>query len=141
MAPKTTKTSSPSLEDRLRRFQELEEKRDEATALNLASTKLEDAELRRDPRNEARLLRRQIKAQKYFAKQAAIENGVDLERQNNLTYSIEETRQWQEKLAEKEAKRDPGFTDYAQLTRRKYEKLTDNLDTNAILHRSKEEAL
>jgi pre-mRNA-splicing factor SYF2 len=131
---------TPSLTDRLARFQELREKREKAAALNLASTKIEDAELRQDPRNQARLLRKQAKAQKYLAKQAAKEEGVDLDRQNNLTYTIEETQQWNEKLAAKEARKDVGFTDFTQLTRRKYEKLTDKLDTSAILRRSKEEA-
>jgi pre-mRNA-splicing factor SYF2 len=131
---------SSSLEARLVRFRELCEKREEAAALNLASTKIEDAELCRDPRNQNRLLRKQAKAHKYLAKQAAKEEGIDLDRKNNLTYTVEETRQWNETLATKEARRDPGFTDFTQLTRRKYEKLADKLDTHAILHRNKEEA-
>src|SRR5690606_9404111 len=37
-------------------------------------------------------------------------------------------------------RRDPGFTDFVQLTRRKYERLTDQLEPATVLRRSREEA-
>lgn len=133
-------TTDSWVAERLARLHELREKREEASVLNLESTKIEDAELRVNPRTKTRLDRKKMKAEHYLAKQAAEEAGVDLERQNNLNYTIEDTERWQERLAAKEANKDAGFTDFAQLTRRKYEKLTDKLDSSVVLHRTKEDA-
>lgn len=129
------------LEERLALFKELQEQRQQSAADNLTSTQIEDAELRVNPQQKARLARKKAKAEAYLAKQAAVEADIDVERQNNLTYSIEETERWNEKIEAKDSKKDPGFTDYAQLTRRKYEKLTEKLDPQAILSRNKEESL
>ena len=128
------------LTEKLARLQELGERREEAAMLNLESTKREDVELRTNPQTKARMERKKVRAEAYLAKQAAEEAGIDLERQNNLTYNMEETERWQAKLEAKEARRDPGFTDFAQLTRRKYERLTDQLEPVELLRRSREEA-
>jgi pre-mRNA-splicing factor SYF2 len=133
--------SRSSLADRLAKFQELRVRREDAAAQNLASTKAEDAELRTNPQTRARLLRKQAKAEAFLAKAAAAETKTDLQRLDNLTYTMEETERWNEKLIERETRKDPGFTDYAQLTQRKYEKRTAKLDVEAIQKRSKEEAL
>lgn len=132
--------SSDWLASRLAKFRELRERREEAAIENFASTKKEDAELRVNPHHRARLERKRAKAEGYLAKQAALEAGEDLERQNNLTYTLEDNERWTEKLEAKAAQRDPGFTDYTQLTRRKYEKLTDKIDPAQVLRQSKGEA-
>ena len=124
----------------LARLQELKNKREEAAAANLASAKIEDAEIRTNPQTVQRLLRKKAKAEAYLANEAAAATGVNLERQNNLTYTIEDTQRWREKQQSKEARRDPGFTDYAQLTARKYEKLTEHLNGEALQRRSTKEA-
>ena len=86
------------------------------------------------------MLRKKAKAEVYLAKQAALSTGVDLERQNNLTYTIEETIRWNEQQEEKEARQDPSFTDYAQMGRRKYGRLLDKLDPQVVTRRTSEEA-
>lgn len=131
---------SAGLGDRLARFQELKNKREEAATLNLAGAKAEDALIRRNPHALARLERKKAKAEAYLAKQAASDSGLDLERQNNRTYTIEDAERWRDKLEAKEARRDPGLVDYAQLTRRKYERLVDKLEPALLEGRPEEEA-
>lgn len=128
------------LSSRLARFQELKNKREEAATLNLASAKAEDAQIKNNPRTLARLGRKKAKAEAYLAKQAASDSGVDLERQNNLTYTIEDVERWKSRVEAKEARRDPGLVDYARLTRRKYEKLVDKLNPALLERRTEEEA-
>lgn len=128
------------LSSRLARFQELKNKREEAATLNLASAKAEDAQIKSNPRTLVRLERKKAKAEAYLTKQAASSSGVDLERQNNLTYTIEDAERWKTKVEAKEARRDPGLVDYGQLTRRKYEKLVDKLNPALLEGRTKEEA-
>lgn len=141
MAEGSTVLASDWLAERLAKFKELREKREEAVIENFASTKQEDAELRVNPRNRARLERKRAQAEEYLAKQAAEEAGQDLERENNLTYTLEDNERWTEKLEAKETRRDPGFTDFVQLSRRKYEKQTAKLDTTQMLRRTKAEAV
>ena len=115
------------------KLHELRERREEAAALNLASAKEEDIELKNDPRVHARLLRKRERAEEYLAKQAANEEGIDLDRQQALTYTIEETERWQEQQAEKTARMDAGFTDFVQMTARKHDQLTRQLDPESIV--------
>lgn len=126
---------------RLAKFAELRAGREEAVSLNLASARIEDAELGTNPQTQARLQRRRAKAEAYLAKQAARETGTDLERQNSATYTIEEGVRWREREEKRAAGRDPGFTDFTQMARRKFDRLADQIDPAALLRRSKEEAL
>lgn len=129
------------VESQLQRLDRLVELREEACAHIFEQIKHEKINEQINPTNQARLERKKAKAEKVLAKQAAEESGVDLERQNNLTYTIEETEKWRIKLEEKASNQDPGHVDYGQLSRRKYEKLTEKLQPLAIQRRSKEDAI
>ncbi len=132
------------LERHAARLQGLKDLRQEALAANLVGARDEDARLKRDAGQEARLERRRQKALRSLARSAALRAGgaeaaQEIVRSDTATYTIEETARWRDHLAAKEAARDPGFTDYNQLTRRKYEKLSGAIDAAAVAARSPRE--
>lgn len=126
---------------KLAKFQELKDKREEAIQQNLQSVKQEELELKASSRRQARLKQRKAKAEEYFAREIAREDGIDLERQQNLTYTIEENEQWTRIQQERAAKKDPGFADLHTLTMRKCERLADSMDASSITRRGKKEGL
>ncbi|KAI8904831.1 SYF2 splicing factor-domain-containing protein [Gorgonomyces haynaldii] len=56
--------------------------------------------------------------------------GVDVERLRNLQYTVLDVERWEEKQAEKAARRDNGFTDYQQKSHKKYEKMVSQIKPN-----------
>lgn len=57
----------------------------------------------------------------------ALETGEDLERKRNWEYTLEDNERWQQKLENKEERRDDGFVTYDHAAARKY-----NRDTAAL---------
>lgn len=128
------------LEARLAKFQSLWDLREEASQANLEATKEEDAELRVNPRTQARLDRKRLEAEQYLARQNAATLGIDLERLQDRQYTAEEVAAWNRIQEERAARRDPGFTDYNQLAFRKYEKKIVALERAAPPSRTGREA-
>ena len=66
------------------------------------------------------------KAKKLKQKIQAQEEGINLDRLKNSTYTLDQVHNWNEKQEYKQnIGRDPGFTNYNQLSIRKYRKITD----------------
>ena len=89
----------------------------------MKSVKEEAISRQENPVEKARLNRRRRKLEKALEKQESLDLGLDIQRENALDYSIEETEAWREKMIEKNQGKDTGFTDYHQLALRKYKKL------------------
>ncbi|KAJ2796556.1 pre-mRNA-splicing factor SYF2, partial [Coemansia furcata] len=66
--------------------------------------------------------------------------GDDYERSRFKDYSIERVERYEEKRKEREANTERGFTDYAQVNRRKYERDVARLKPDLAAYQQKSEA-
>ncbi|RKP19351.1 SYF2-domain-containing protein [Rozella allomycis CSF55] len=94
---------------------------------NLEEVRAEEARKRAGRINYEKMERQRQKALKLKEKIDAEEKGEDLERLKMRKYTIEEIEKWNDKEKLRENQKDPGFSDYRQMTIRKYEKLTSNI--------------
>lgn len=115
--------------------------REEASLENLEATKIEDAEMKLNPKTQARLDRKKAQAEKYLAQQNAAVLGIDLERLKAREYTAEEVAQWNRLQEERKARKDPGFTDYNQLAFRKYEKKIASMEKSGPTTANEKEAI
>ena len=121
------------MEERIARLQALKEKREKEHEANIASTKAEYVQKKNHPTDMARHSERKERALQMARKLEAKEKGLDYERVESLSYTAEELEAWQKKQAKKARGADQGFTDYAQMTTRKYKKLFDSIKPDEIM--------
>ncbi|KWU46518.1 mRNA splicing factor SYF2, partial [Rhodotorula sp. JG-1b] len=95
---------------------------------------------RASARTLARLERKRQQAEAMGEKARAAETGEDLERKKNWEYSIEDNERWDKKQARKERRADYSFTDYDDVTRRKYKKDLDDFKPDLATYNKQREA-
>ncbi|TPX30618.1 hypothetical protein SmJEL517_g05861 [Synchytrium microbalum] len=113
-----------------------------ATAANRADAATEASRKKGgNPKESLKLERKRQEAQELLDQQEIEEKGVDYERVKNLSYTVEDAEAWERKLKEKAKRQDNGFTDYAQVAAKKYNKQIATISPNmARYHAEKEDA-
>lgn len=64
-----------------------------------------------------------------------------LTRIDNLAYTIRDVERWNEKLVEKEEKKDQGFTDFTQKAAKKYKSTMNDFKPNLTEYKRQRDAL
>jgi pre-mRNA-splicing factor SYF2 len=121
---------------RMARLKALSEKREEANELNLTQVKEECIKQQMHPHDLARIEKKKERAAGIASRIEAKEKGIDSERKEALKYTADEIAEWEKKQAKRDKIKDTGFSDYAQMTKRKdsvliyrkYKKLFSKLD-------------
>lgn len=72
-------------------------------------------------------LRKREQAERLLEEHLAKEQGVDYERQKNLTYTAEEVEQWEKRQKKKAKNVNNGFVSYDEANLKKYRKLTEQI--------------
>ncbi|KAH6565959.1 hypothetical protein BASA50_000954 [Batrachochytrium salamandrivorans] len=125
---------------RLARFASLKAMRAESLKLNRKDVHSEFVRSKVNPKEAIVQERKLREAQELQIKVTAEANHVDYERIKNLDYTIDDVERWEEKLQQKEARKDHGFTDYAQIAAKKYNKLIAEIKPDLTRYRKQAKA-
>ena len=120
------------MESRLERLAQLREEREKASALNLKETKQEAARKALNNKNRQKEERKLQTAQNLLEKKTKLEQGFDLEREKCLNMTAEEFQNAHKRKIKKMKKADTGFSDYAQMSFRKYKKKVKKLGSEML---------
>lgn len=125
MEPDSTDSFTPTLSsnDRAARFAVLRARNLSSRKANLAETKWETRRTAIDPSQLTGLNRKKDIAQHKLLKADVEASGEDFERKRAWDWTIEESEKWDERLAEKQRKRDEaGFADFRAEAGKVYER-------------------
>ncbi|KAL2915666.1 Pre-mRNA-splicing factor SYF2 [Polyrhizophydium stewartii] len=125
--------------DKLARFSKLRTLRAESKALNKTDVHAEHAKSKDNPKELVRQKRKLQEAEELLAKTTAEREGQDYERIKNLEYTVDDVERWEDKLAQKEARKDLGFTDFTQVAAKKYGKMIAELKPDISKYRQQRE--
>ncbi|KAJ3274099.1 hypothetical protein HDV01_003592 [Terramyces sp. JEL0728] len=120
---------------KLQKLKELKEKRKIAKELNKKAVK-EVVVLQRE---SAKQQRKRKQAEELLQEQDYQSRGIDLERVDNLKYTIEDVEKWNEKLEIRDRKKDVGFTDFTQIAQKKYHKEIQDFTPDLNLYNQRKE--
>ena len=81
----------------------------------------------------------QNKAKVWLKEQEMKELGLDVERERLKHYTVEEVEKWNQKLEQKKETEDKGFTDFAQISQKKYERQIRNFKQDSAVLKAVEE--
>lgn len=129
-------------EERLARLQKLKSRMTESSRANRQVVAAEQAKQRQaSQRRGVGSARKLAKAERALDERDMEERGEDVERHRALRYTIEENEAWEEKLSEKERRRDKGAIDFQDLAERSYLRQISQLkpDHAAYQEQKKEE--
>jgi pre-mRNA-splicing factor SYF2 len=115
------------MEEKRQKLKLLKEKRKISQELN---KKIIQNSAEVEAKESMKIKRKRQEAQDLLMEKELNGQGIDVERVKNLKYSIEETEKWNEKLMEKEERKDSGFTDFAQVAAKKYRKTIKDFKPN-----------
>ncbi|BGP53917.1 hypothetical protein JCM8202_006110 [Rhodotorula sphaerocarpa] len=138
--PEAGSSSGASHSERMNKLKELRKRMGESARANRQDVIAEVNAQRASARTLAKLERKRQQAEAMGEKARAIETGEDLERKKNWEYSIEDNERWDKKLARKERRADYSFTDYDDVTRRKYKKDLDDFKPDLATYNKQREA-
>ncbi|GAA5978024.1 hypothetical protein JCM10908_004198 [Rhodotorula pacifica] len=133
-------SSGIDLSDRMNKLKELRKRMGESARANRQDVIAEVNAQRASARTLAKLERKRQQAEAMGEKARAAETGEDLERKKNWEYSIEDNERWDKKQARKERRADYSFTDYDDVTRRKYKKDLDDFKPDLATYNKQREA-
>ncbi|GAA5862161.1 hypothetical protein JCM3774_004804 [Rhodotorula dairenensis] len=133
-------SSAVDLSDRMNKLKELRKRMGESARANRQDVIAEVNAQRASARTLAKLERKRQQAEAMGEKARAAETGEDLERKKNWEYSIEDNERWDKKQARKERRADYSFTDYDDVTRRKYKKDLDDFKPDLTTYNKQREA-
>ncbi|KAJ8328236.1 Pre-mRNA-splicing factor SYF2 [Batrachochytrium dendrobatidis] len=130
-----TQGSSSNKADMLSRFSKLKSMRIESQKLNRKEVHSEFSRHKQTSKESMAHERKLKEAQELQAKTAAEATNTDYDRVKNLTYTIDDVERWEEKLSQKEARKDHGFSDYAQIAAKKYSKMIADIKPDLTKYR------
>ncbi|KAI9008571.1 SYF2 splicing factor-domain-containing protein [Hyaloraphidium curvatum] len=119
---------------RLAKLAQLRAKIDESAKANRQDVYAEHQKKKENPREILRAARKREQAEYLLGKKTAEEDGVDFERKEMLKYSAEDVERWEQKRKEKAERAETGFTDYAQIAAKKYNKQIKELKPNIAVY-------
>jgi pre-mRNA-splicing factor SYF2 len=108
-----------------KRLEAINAKREQAKQLNKKALLKENTKVKQVV-NLKQEKKRRI-AEDLVAERDAVAKGVDPERLRNINYSIQDVEKWDQKLQDKNERTNTGFTDYAQVSAKKYRKLVSEI--------------
>jgi pre-mRNA-splicing factor SYF2 len=79
-------------------------------------------------------LRKREEAEKLLEEHLAKEQGIDYERQRNLTYTAEEVERWEKRQKKKAKNANNGFVSYDDANLKKHLKLTERINPDLALY-------
>lgn len=116
-----------NMDSKLQKLKELKQKRQESLQLNKNQVIAAD---QKQPKEPLKAKRKLAKAQELLQEQELQTQGIDPERVKNLSYTIQDSEAWNQKLAEKADQADKGFSDYTQIQAQKYKKMINDFVPN-----------
>ena len=121
--PSSTSTSGPPKDERAARFAALRARNAASRKSNLQETKNEARRAATDPSQLSSLQRRKDVAAHKLLKAETEEDGDDFERKRAWDWTVEESERWDERLAEKKARKEGVyFQDYSREAGKVYER-------------------
>ncbi|MCO5584892.1 hypothetical protein L7F22_038824 [Adiantum nelumboides] len=112
-----------AMERRKEKMQELRKKMADSTKANRKAVAGETNRHKQSNRIKPTTARKLERAERLLDERDAVERGEDFERTRSWKYTIEENDKWEEKLQEKEAKKDQGYLDAQSASERTYNRL------------------
>ncbi|KAJ3332700.1 hypothetical protein HDU76_013379 [Blyttiomyces sp. JEL0837] len=118
------------MKERMKKLAQLKAMRNLSKTDNRKDVYAEHQRLKSNPKAETRTDWKRKEAEELQAKLAAEEEGVDYERVRAMNYSVEDVERYEKKQKKKEKNMDHGFTDFAQISAKKYKKQVREIKPN-----------
>ena len=119
----STNSKEEAMERRKEKMRELRKKMADSTKANRKAVAGETNQHKHSNRIKPTTARKLERAERVLDERDAVERGEDFERMNSWKYTIEENDRWEEKIQEKEAKKDQGYLDAQSASERTYNRL------------------
>lgn len=116
-----------AMERRKEKMRELRKKMADSTKANRKAVAGETNQHKHSQRIKPTTARKLERAERLLDERDAVERGEDFERTRSWQYTIEENDKWEEKLKEKEAKKDQGYLDAQSASERTYNRLISQI--------------
>ena len=101
---------------------------------NFDSVRTEEASKRLHPKALEKLERKRAKAETILEKIEAKEEGRDYEREMLTRFTAEEVEEWEQRRRKKESRKDAGFTDFHDMSLRKYKRQIRELKPDLVAY-------
>jgi pre-mRNA-splicing factor SYF2 len=129
--PASTSTSEPPKDERAARFAALRARNAASRKSNLQETKNEARRAATDPSQLSSLQRKKDVAAHKLLKAEVEEDGEDFERKRAWDWTVEESERWDERLAEKKARKEGVyFQDYSREAGKVYDRQIGQMNKN-----------
>lgn len=116
-------TKDETMEKRKEKMRELRKKMADSTKANRKAVATETNQHKHSNRIKTATARKLERAERLLDERDALERGEDFQRSKSWQYTIEENDRWEEKMQEKEAKKDQGYLDAQSASERTYNRL------------------